>query len=518
MSATDHRHVIDQDVIDAVVFDMDGVVTRTASVHAAAWKHLFDDYLEERAKRLGGGWTPFDADADYRVYVDGKPRHDGVRSFLASRDVEVPEGSPDDAPELETVCGLGNRKNGYFLQEVERHGVAAFESTVHLIRCLQELGIGTAVISASENAESVLDAAGVGDLFPVRVDGLVAADLGLPGKPDPAVLLEAARRLGVAASRAAIVEDALAGVEAGRRGRFSLVIGVDRTGHPHALGEAGADIVVADLAEVGTTPPCLPSALGCLADIRRLIGDALPAVFLDYDGTLTPIVARPEMAVLTHDMGTAITELAERVPVALISGRDLADLKRMVTIDGLVYAGSHGFDVDAPEALGGRYRRGEEFADRLALANGRLKDAVAPIEGAWVEDKAFAVTLHFRAVTAPDEPRVQAAFRSVATEFPDLRATGGKKVLELRPGIEWDKGRALLWLLDRLTGERPLMPLYIGDDETDEDAFRVLTTRGIGIRVGEAGVRSAAAYSLADTDEVRSFLSSLAGSVGRTPS
>jgi len=514
VSATADHHAIARDDIDTVVFDMDGVITRTASVHAAAWKRLFDDYLRERAERLGTDWTPFDADADYRVYVDGKPRYDGVRSFLASRGIELPEGSPDDTPDDETVCGLGDRKNGYFLQEVEERGVEAFESTVHLVRCLQELGIGTAVISASKNAELILDAAGVGDLFPVRVDGIVAAELGLPGKPDPAVFVEAARRLETPPARAAIVEDALAGVEAGRRGDFALVIGVDRTGHAEELAAAGADVVVADLAEINTTPPCLPSALTCLPDIRRQLRRTPPAVFLDYDGTLTPIVARPEMAVLSDTMAAALKDLAEATPAAIISGRDLADLKGMVTIDGLVYAGSHGFDVDAPEDLGGRYRRGEEFADRLAAANRRLKEAVAPIEGAWVEDKAFAVTLHYRAVDAADEPRVHEAFKGVAAEYPDLRATGGKKVLELRPGIEWDKGRALLWLLERLAGERPLMPLYIGDDETDEDAFRALVGRGIGVRVGETRVQSAAAYSLADTGEVETFLRALAAPAG----
>jgi len=516
MGATERPVVIDRQAVDAVVFDMDGVVTRTASVHAAAWKRLFDDYLRSRADE-GDAWTPFDADADYRVYVDGKPRYDGVRSFLASRDIVLPEGSPDDPPDTETVCGLGNRKNEYFVDELREHGVAVFESTVHLVRRLQELGIGTAIISASKNAERVLDAGGVGSLFPVRVDGVVAAEMGLPGKPDPAVFLEATRRLGATADRSVVVEDAISGVEAGRRGGFALVVGVDRTGHPRELKDGGADVVVDDLEEVVTDPACLPSALTCLTDIRRQSGDASPIVFLDYDGTLTPIVARPEDATLSPSMEGALTELAKVTPVAIISGRDLADLKTMVTLAGLVYAGSHGFDVDAPDDLGGRYRRGEEFADRLAAARARLKEAVAPIEGAWVEDKAFAVTLHYRAVSEADEPRVHETFRRVADEFPDLRATGGKKVLELRPGIEWDKGRALLWLLERLGDGKACVPLYIGDDETDEDAFRVLVGRGIGIRVGDSGVRSAASYSLADTAEVEAFLRALAGAGGEEP-
>jgi alpha,alpha-trehalase len=504
------RFVVDRAAIDAVVFDMDGVVTRTAAVHAAAWKTLFDDYLEKRAAGSGADWAPFDADADYRVYVDGKPRYDGVRSFLASRGITLPEGAPGDSPDVETVCGLGNRKNGYFIAEVERNGVQPFESTVRLVRRLQQLGIGTAIISASENASIILDAAGIGALFPVQVDGLVARRLGLPGKPDPAVFLEAARQLGSAPGRAIVVEDALAGVEAGRRGGFARVIGVDRTGHPQALRKAGADVVVSDLADVTTDPPTLPSALTCAADIARRIGTTPVAVFLDYDGTLTPIVARPEMATLSAGMEAVLRDLAARCPVAIISGRDLRDLKQMVKLDGLVYAGSHGFDVDAPEELGGRVRRGEEFADALAAARARLKEAVAPIPEAWVEDKAFAVTLHFRQVADDDVPAVEAAFGAVADASPDLRRSSGKKVLELRPDIEWDKGRALEMLLERIDRDGSHLPLFIGDDDTDEDAFRAVAGGGIGIRVGDPHVVSAAEYFLADTDEVGMFLERLA--------
>jgi alpha,alpha-trehalase len=234
---------------DAVIFDLDGVVTDTASVHAAAWKRLFDGFLRERAGSTGEPFRPFTED-DYRRFVDGKPRYDGVRDFLASRGIALPEGDPADEPEEETVCGLGNRKNDLFLAELAAEGPRAFPSTVALVRDLQRRGIRTAVISASRNTAAVLEAAGLGDLFRTRVDGVDAGELGLPGKPDPAVFLEAARRLGVEPARAAVVEDALAGVEAGRRGGFGLVVGVDRTGHPDALREHGADVVVSDLAEL----------------------------------------------------------------------------------------------------------------------------------------------------------------------------------------------------------------------------------------------------------------------------
>ncbi len=246
--ASVRRYVLDTRRYDAAIFDMDGVVTRTADVHAAAWKRLFDEVLARQAH--GGAFQPFDTVADYRRYVDGKSRYDGVRDFLASRGVDLPAGSPDDPPERETVCGLGNRKDEFFLAQLREHGTSAFPSTVDLVEKLRGRGLRVAVISASRNAREVLEAAGVKDLFETRVDGIIAADLGLPGKPHPAVFLEAARRLETEPARAIVVEDATAGVEAGRRGGFGLVIGVDRAGQAEALRRNGADVVVGDLAQV----------------------------------------------------------------------------------------------------------------------------------------------------------------------------------------------------------------------------------------------------------------------------
>jgi alpha,alpha-trehalase len=234
----------------AVIFDLDGVVTRTAGLHAEAWKRLFDEYLEGRACRIGEPFRPFDLRSDYRSFVDGRPRYDGVASFLASRRIELPLGSLDDPPECETVCGLGNRKDRYFRAALAAKGVDPYPTTLVLIGALRTRGVRTAVVSSSRNCEAVLEAAGIEELFDAKVDGLDAAELGLPGKPDPAVFIEAARRLGVSPTEAAVVEDAIAGVEAGRRGGFALVVGVDRAGQSDALRAAGAHVVVRDLEEM----------------------------------------------------------------------------------------------------------------------------------------------------------------------------------------------------------------------------------------------------------------------------
>jgi trehalose 6-phosphate phosphatase len=237
------------DRLEAVVFDTDGVLTDTASAHGAAWKRLFDEYLKLRATRLGEPFRPF-TEVDYLRHVDGRARYDGVAGFLASRGIELPWGDPTDPPDRETVCGLGNAKDRYFVTHLRDHGAKAFPTSVAFVRRLRESGLRTAVVSASRNMVAVLESAGLRDLFDAEVDGVEAERLGLAGKPDPALFLQAARRLGVAPARAAVVEDALAGVEAGRRGRFAVVVGVDRGGQAAALAEGGADVVVADLGEL----------------------------------------------------------------------------------------------------------------------------------------------------------------------------------------------------------------------------------------------------------------------------
>jgi alpha,alpha-trehalase len=242
--------------IDAVVFDLDGVVTRTARLHAAAWKQMFDDFFAVHHPDQ----PPFDLHGEYRSRVDGKPRHDGVRSVLRARGIALPEGSADDPPGTATVRGLARRKNALYLSRLASDGAEVFESTLGLLRALRAAGIRTAVVSASRNAAAVLDAAGVSDLFDVRVDGLDAEREGLCGKPAPDTFLAALRRLGVRPPRAVLVEDAQSGVQAGRAGGFRLVIGVDRADQAEALRAHGADVVVRDLAEVALATDGPPAA------------------------------------------------------------------------------------------------------------------------------------------------------------------------------------------------------------------------------------------------------------------
>ncbi|MEX2466786.1 MAG: trehalose-phosphatase [Gemmatimonadota bacterium] len=251
----------------------------------------------------------------------------------------------------------------------------------------------------------------------------------------------------------------------------------------------------------------LPRALERRAEIAERIGDAVPAVFLDYDGTLTPIVDDPRDARLPSQTREAIERLKELCPLAIVSGRDRSDVRELVGVDGIHYAGSHGFDI--VEADGTHHRRGEEYVPALGRAATALERRLEDVEGAWVERKGFAVAVHFRKLADPtEEERIEQAVDEVLADEPKLRRTGGKKIIELRPDLDWDKGKAILSMLDLLEShESKVVPIYVGDDVTDEDGFRALKGRGIGVVVeGEDDRDSAADYALADPGDARRFL------------
>jgi len=241
---------ITRDQYDAVLFDLDGVITDTANMHAACWKQMFDAYLQKRAVERGEPFRPFDIATDYRLYVDGKPRFDGVRDFLTSRGIQLPEGSPDDPPQSETVGGLGNRKNNLINKVIGEVGVEPYQGSVKLIHQLHHQGFKIAVVTSSQNCEAVLKAAKLDAFFEVRVDGNTIDAQQLAGKPAPDTFLTAAQRLGVEPTRAVVVEDAISGVQAGRNGNFGLVIGVARKGNAEELQHHGAHLVVNDLSEL----------------------------------------------------------------------------------------------------------------------------------------------------------------------------------------------------------------------------------------------------------------------------
>ncbi len=496
----------------ALVVDLDGVLTRTAAVHARAWKAMFDDFLADYAAQTGETQPSFDIRSDYPRHLDGKPRERGIADFLQSRGIELPEGGPDDAPDAWTQVGLGKRKNRLFREAVERDGVEVYWGSVAKVERLRAMGVRTGLVTSSRNGRMILHRSGLADLFDVILDGEDAQRAQLAGKPDPAVYLEAARRLDCAPAQTAVVEDALAGVEAGRRGGFGLVVGIDRADQAAALREHGADLVLADLADLDDARFASAESADALQAFERLadwLGGRRPAIFLDYDGTLTPIVDDPAAAELAPPMRERLRAVARHCLVAVISGRDLADVRQRVDLPGLYYAGSHGFEIVGPGGSSVRLEKGEQYLPALDRAHDELQRRLGDIDGLLLERKRFSLAVHYRRC-APDRVEgIEQAVDEVA-EAQGLRRSEGKKLFELQPPVEWDKGHAVRWLMELLEVDPARTPpLYIGDDRTDEDAFRALADDGLGILVGEAPQRSAAAYRLEDPAAVGRFLERL---------
>lgn len=497
---------------EAVILDMDGVITKTALVHAKAWKKMFDEFLKEKE---GENFVPLDLENDYNKYIDGIPRLDGIRGFLKSRNIDIPEGDADDSPEKNTVNGMGKRKNRIFRNTIEKEGVEVYEDAVKMIDKWKKENVKLAVISSSKNCKYIIEKTGLEDKFEVRVDGITLKEENLKGKPEPDMFLKAAEYLDVNVAETIIIEDAIQGVQAGKKGRFACVVGVARNGKEEALKEAGADIVVkklTELIEMDREPhENLPNALTEIEQLFEIKGDKKFIVCLDYDGTLTPIVSDPTAAELPDDNREIITNLSNHAPVAVISGRDLQDLKSTIEIDSIIYAGSHGFDISGPDDLKMVHESEKEITPALDEAENQLKEHLKDIEGANIERKRFAIAVHYRNVE--DNEVVQSVKNEVQKEADRqeiLKTGSGKKIMELKPNIDWNKGYALNWLTKKMNwNTEKYLRIYIGDDITDEDGFEALKEDGIGILVGSHGEKTSASFTLKDTDEVTKFLKEL---------
>lgn len=499
--------------LKAVIFDMDGVVTDTAQAHFAAWKAVFDDFLAQHHPDA----RPF-THRDYLETVDGIPRHDGVRRFLGSRGITLPEGDAN-AASSDSVNGLANLKLSRFLAWLRQNTPPVFNDAADLIACLRKSGLLVAVFSSSRNAYAVLESAGLTDLFDVIVDGQEAAELGLAPKPDPAQLIETTRRLGVTPAETLVIEDAVAGVSAGAHGHFRLVIGLNRqrdgANEQHAALRAnGADLVTCNLRRL-----MLPDRTG-LRTLARLplvwarepalkfwISGRRLSLFLDYDGTLSPIVTDYRKAVMPDGMADKIRALAEHCPLAIISGRDLDDVRQRVGVDNVIYAGSHGFDIAGPDGLAKRPDEAEDFIVLISKAEKEVRAAIEGIKGAAIERKTFAIAVHYRQVAPSSVPRLEDAVDRIVNRCDRLRKSRGKKVLQIQPRANWDKGRAISWLLSETRlGQDDRLPIYVGDDLTDEDAFSALVSDGISIAVRGDDRPTLADFTLDDTEGVYRFL------------
>ncbi len=521
----------------SVIFDLDGVITKTALVHAAAWKEAFDEYLRLRETRDKEPFREFTHQDDYLPYVDGKPRYKGVKSFLESRGINIPFGEPTDSADAETVCGIGNRKNEKFKEVLRTKGAEVYASTIELIKELKSNGIRIGVASSSKNCKPILEAVGIEDLFETRVDGVVSAELGLQGKPEGDIFVRAAANLETEPCESIVVEDATSGVAAGRNGCFGLVLGIARENNTTELIENGADLVVDDLRDInidiiqewfGRTPRFLNQAWdNDLGRIEFKIEDEVKNItvnpvylqsaqaafsnqkklvfFIDYDGTLTPIVSRPELAVMSDEMREILKVLSQKHTVAIVSGRGRRVVEDFVKIDGLFYAGSHGFDIKGPQ-ISLIQPAAEAVIPLIEQIIEYLKKEIGSIEGILVEDKKFSVGIHYRLAQEDIVPEVERVALKIVNKHPELRLMRGKKVFEILPSFYWNKGMAVRWIMKGLgVAFDAACVVYIGDDTTDEDAFRMIRTRGVGILVADEPKSSSADFLLKSPEEVKVF-------------
>ncbi|TVR43280.1 MAG: trehalose-phosphatase [Bacteroidia bacterium] len=501
--------------IDALIFDLDGVITQTRRVHKKAWKALFDGFLKSKGK------DDSMTDRDYDDYVDGKPRYEGVRSFLKSRGVELPFGDTGDEPGYDTVCALGNKKNELFHDVIGEDGVDLYEPAVEKLKQWRAAGVKTAIVSSSKNCKFIIEQAVIDHLFDVRVDGMVSEERGLKGKPNPDIFLEAASELGARPERCIVFEDAISGVKAGQEGFFGLVVGVARFDNKDELLKHGADICIENFEAfdlfrseeiAGYFQFTKPMVFSEDARVFELLSEKKPVFFLDYDGTLTPIVQRPEDAAISDEMRETLSELGRHFTVAVVTGRDKEDVMDFIRLDHLIYSGSHGYITSGPDGLFMEHEQSEEIIKKLDAVEEDLEKMLeGKAEGAQIDRKRYAIALHYRNAAEEDVPDVFEVVDRILEKYDSLKTGEGKMVVEIKPDIDWHKGKAVLWILEALgLDKKPdLLPVFIGDDVTDEDAFIAIKDIGIGILVENKGQDTAAAYSLKNVFQVRKFFEQL---------
>jgi len=499
----------------AAILDLDGVLTQTASVHAKAWKKMFDEYNEIRKKNQKQPYKPFTIEEDYKKHLDGMPRYVGVANFLASRLIELPHGDPTDKPGTSTICALGNLKNKYFQELIKEDGVEIFETNVNILRQWKKKGLKTAVVSSSKNCKPIIEAAGIGELFDVRVDGVLASELNLKGKPCADIFLEAAKRLNVSPDKAIVVEDATAGVEAGRKGKFKLVVGIGKEKSHNELKRMGAHVAIQDLAQLDLSTASamtfaqLPNANDRIENILDASRNHQILTFLDFDGTLTPIVDNPEDAILSENMFSTLCALAKICPTGIISGRDLQDVMHKANLDQLYYAGSHGYEIRGPNNLHHEYEKARELLPVLEKAESKLHQELEDVKDITIERKRYAIAVHFRQAGDGAENKIKQIAEEITQDMEGLKVEGGKKIVEVLPDLNWHKGKALNYLVEHITSsDQKTYCLYLGDDLTDEDAFAAIEN-GVGVLVGDHKHHTAADYGLDTVSEVEHFLQKL---------
>ncbi|WPU66782.1 trehalose-phosphatase [Peredibacter starrii] len=478
----------------AVILDLDGVLTDTRNLHYDAWKQTFDEYL----RNYGQG--PF-SQKEYEQYVDGKPRSQGILDFLIFR------GIPITSSELQK---LGQRKNEIYLSELDHQGVVVFSDALRALRKWRDKGVPLAVVSSSKNTTKILDRLRIRNYFEVEMNALIGEEMHLEGKPSADFFLEAAKRLNKKPDECIVVEDAVAGIQAGNAGNFASVIGVARPGQTGGkeLSEAGADFVVTGLEEIFDLKP---NIIKSWRNFAQFIDGKEMALFLDFDGTLSEIVPDHHDAQMVEEIRPVLTRISDSIKVAIISGRDRKDVKARVGIDGLFYAGCHGYDISGPGCFHFQIEEAEEASSEMNEAIKQIESHADKYPGLSIERKKYFTAIHYRNVDSSLHQSLKNEINDLVKSFKKLEVRRGKMVFDLAPKLKWNKGEAvkkLCEVLDMAPGKT--VAVYIGDDLTDEDVFCELHSWGIGIKVGiESMAGTCSDYSLRTPSEVATFLNKI---------
>lgn len=475
----------------AIILDVDGVITDTRKLHFKAWKKIFDQILAEN--KINAVFRQ----EDYEKYVDGKPRQDGLTSYLDSRSLHLTKNQLEN---------LSIRKDQFFKEFLKTDKPEVFPDARKAISKWRKNKIQLGAISSSKNSRLILEQAGLLDSFDVCIDGEEGERLHLAGKPDPAYLFEATKRLSLDTEDCVLIEDAISGVAAGKKALFKEVVGISRPGQtaPDELYAAGADTVVRSLLEIGK----IPNALEAWEDIKSHVGSKDVALFIDFDGTLSEIVADPNQATIKESIKDVLHRCSASIKIAVISGRDRIDVKGRVGIDDIFYVGSHGLDMCGPGCFYYQVEDAEKFSAELQDATMAATLAFQKVKGVYLERKSFSTAIHYRMVADDEVDSIRVMIFDMIKNFPNLRAKEGKKVIEIFPDIAWGKGEAVKKLSEILNIDPEFtLPIYLGDDLTDEDAFKELRHKGIGIKIDDGShAPTKAGYFLNNTGEVEKFL------------
>lgn len=475
----------------AVILDLDGVITDTRNLHYEAWKRTFDPFL----KNYGQG--PLSR-KDYESHVDGKPREEGIKDFLLFRGIEISS---------EEMNRIGEEKNLFYLDELGKQGLVIFSDALRALKRWKSAGISLAVVSSSKNTTAILERLKIKSYFDVEVNAVLGGELHLKGKPNPDYFLEAARRLNVSPEDCIVVEDAVSGIEAGVKGHFRSVIGITRPDQTprETLARAGADYVVSSLEEIFTLKP---NVLKNWETFKEYINGKEIALFLDFDGTLSEIVQDYKDAKIVDAIRLVLRKSAESIKIAIISGRDRQDVKARVGLDNLFYAGCHGYDISGPGCFHFQVEEAEKSSGDMKKAASLISDLAQKYEGLLLEDKKYFTAVHYRKVDPSLHQEVKSRIVDIIQRFEHLEVKEGKMVIEIGPGLNWNKGEAVRKLCEVLELEPyHTVAVYVGDDLTDEDVFCELHSWGVGIKVGVENMdKTCADFSLKDPEEVGQFL------------